>query len=145
MKTYKEFVNEDIDRMRTKIITSNNKFRTQLVEDEWKRLESEEDVMKDEIYGTSDGLIKVVSPINKNRSSKCSWWGRIMKPSHNEIKVGDVISYDFDELFVGEGDDTSSWSLEGLKDEVLDTIKHKTTDKINTRVVVETRNKKEKR
>mgnify|MGYP003994764819 CR=1 FL=1 len=145
MKTYKEFVNEDIDRMRTKIITSNNKFRTQLVEDEWKRLESEEDVMKDEIYGTSDGLIKVVSPINKNRSSKCSWWGRVMKPSHNEVKVGDVISYDFDELFVGEGDDTSSWSLEGLKDEVLDTIKHKTTDKINTRVVVETRNKKEKR
>ena len=142
MKTYNEW---DIDRMRTKIITSNNKFRTQLVEDEWKRLESEEDVMKDEIYGTSDGLIKVVSPINKNRSSKCSWWGRIMKPSHNEVKVGDVISYDFDELFVGEGDDTSSWSLEGLKDEVLDTIKHKTTDKINTRVVVETRNNKEKR
>ena len=142
MKTYNEW---DIDRMRTKIITTNNKFRTQLVENEWKRLESEEDVMKDEIYGTSDGLIKVVSPINKNRSSKCSWWGRIMKPSHNEIKVGDVISYDFDELFVGEGDDTSSWSLEGLKDEVLDTIKHTTLDKINTRVVVETRNKKEKR
>jgi hypothetical protein len=142
MKTYNEW---DIDRMRTKIITTNNKFRTQLVENEWKRLESEEDVMKDEIYGTSDGLIKIVSPINRNRSSKCSWWGRIMKPSHNEIKVGDVISYDFDELFVGEGDDTSSWSLEGLKDEVLDTIKHKTTDKINTRVVVETRNKKEKR
>ena len=137
MKTYKEFVNEDIDRMRTKIITSNNKFRTQLVEDEWKRLESEEDVMKDEIYGTSDGLIKVVSPINKNRSSKCSWWGRVMKPSHNEVKVGDVISYDFDELFVGEGDDTSSWSLEGLKDDVLDTIKHTTLDKIKTRVVVD--------
>ena len=145
MKTYKEFVNEDIDRMRTKIITSNNKFRPQLVEDEWKRLESEEDVMKDEIYGTSDGLIKIVSPINRNRSSKCSWWGRIMKPSHNEIKVGDVISYDFDELFVGEGDDTSSWSLEGLKDDVLDTIKHTTLDKINTRVVVEKRNNKEKR
>jgi ASC-1-like (ASCH) protein len=142
MKTYNEW---DIDRMRTKIITTNNKFRTQLVENEWKRLESEEDVMKDEIYGTSDGLIKIVSPINRNRSSKCSWWGRIMKPSHNEIKVGDVISYDFDELFVGEGDDTSSWSLEGLKDEVLDTIKHTTLDKINTRVVVETRNKKEKR
>ena len=145
MKTYKEFVNEDIDRMRTKIITTNNKFRTQLVENEWKRLESEEDVMKDEIYGTSDGLIKIVSPINRNRSSKCSWWGRIMKPSHNEIKVGDVISYDFDELFVGEGDDTSSWSLEGLKDDVLDTIKHTTLDKINTRVVVEKRNNKEKR
>ena len=142
MKTYNEW---DIDRMRTKIITTNNKFRTQLVEDEWKRLESEEDVMKDEIYGTSDGLIKVVSPINKNRSSKCSWWGRVMKPSHNEVKVGDVISYDFDELFVGEGDDTSSWSLEGLKDDVLDTIKHTTLDKINTRVVVEKRNNKEKR
>ena len=142
MKTYNEW---DIDRMRTKIITTNNKFRTQLVENEWKRLESEEDVMKDEIYGTSDGLIKIVSPINRNRSSKCSWWGRIMKPSHNEIKVGDVISYDFDELFVGEGDDTSSWSLEGLKDDVLDTIKHTTLDKINTRVVVEKRNNKEKR
>ena len=68
-----------------------------------------------------------------------------MKPSHNEVKVGDVISYDFDELFVGEGDDTSSWSLEGLKDDVLDTIKHTTLDKINTRVVVEKRNNKEKR
>ena len=142
MKTYNEW---DIDRMRTKIITTNNKFRTQLVENEWKRLESEEDVMKDEIYGTSDGLIKIVSPINRNRSSKCSWWGRVMKPSHNEVKVGDVISYDFDELFVGEGDDTSSWSLEGLKDDVLDTIKHTTLDKINTRVVVEKRNNKEKR
>ena len=140
MKTYNEW---DIDRMRTKIITSNNKFRTQLVEDEWKRLESEEDVMKDEIYGTSDGLIKIVSPINK--SGKSCYWGRVMKPSHNEVKVGDVISFDWDELFTGEGDDTSSWSIEGLRDDILDTIKHKTTDKINTRVVVETRNNKEKR
>ena len=140
MKTYKEFCNEDIDRMRTKIITSNNKFRTQLVEDEWKRLENEEDVMKDTIYGTSDGLVKIVSPIN--RSGKSCYWGRVMTPSHNEVKVGDVISFDWDELFVGEGDEPSSWSLEGLKDSVLDTIKHKTTEKINTKPVVE--NKKEK-
>jgi hypothetical protein len=141
MKTYKEFVNEDIDRMRTKTILSDNKFRTQLVENEWKRLEKEEDVMKDEIYGTSDGLIKIVSPIN-NSGRKCSYWGRIMKPSHNQVKVGDVISFEFDELFVGEGDESSSWSLEGLRDDVLDTIKHKTTEKINTKPVVE--NKKEK-
>ena len=142
MKTYKEFVNEDIDRMRTKIITSNNKFRTQLVENEWKRLEKEEDVMKDEIYGTSDGLIKIVSPIN-NSGRKCSYWGRIMKNTHNQVKVGDVISYEFDELFVGEGDEPSSWSLEGLKDDILDTIKHTTLDKVNTKVRVENTNKME--
>ena len=134
MKTYREYT-EGVSRMRSKVIYSKERgFQQQLIEDGWRRLDDEKSVMKDEIYGTADGLIKVVSPINVSGKG---FWGRILTASHNEVKAGDVLSYDFDELFVGDGDDTSSWSIEGLRDDVLDTIKHKTTDKINTRVVVE--------
>jgi hypothetical protein len=130
MKSYKDFINLE-NNERTKMIFSNG-FREQLIESSWKRLEKEDEVMKDQIYGTSDGLVKIVSPLHKK--GKGGYWGRIMKNSHNEIKVGDVISYDFDELYVGDGEDTSRWELDGLRDDILDSIKHKTIDKINTKV-----------
>lgn len=124
MKSYKDFINEDNSR-RTKMIFSNG-FRQQLIEDSWKRLDGEEKVVKGELYGTADGMIRITS----NKEGK-QFWGRIEQPSHNEVKVGDVISYDWDELFVGDGD------IESLRDDVLDTIKHKKIDKINTKPVVE--------
>ena len=131
MKTYKDFVDESI-KERTEMIFSNKKFRHKLVEDGWKRLNSEDEIMKDELYGTADGIVKIVSPINKSGNTKC-FWGRIMKPSHNEIKAGDVLSYDWDELFVSDG----KADVGGLHADILDTISHKTTDKINTKPMVE--------
>ena len=88
--------------------------------------------MKDELYGTADGIVKIVAPINKSGNTKC-FWGRIMKPSHNEVKAGDVLSYDWDELFVMDG----KADVGGLNADILDTISHKTTDKINTKPMTE--------
>ena len=124
MKSYKDYT-DDINRMRTKTIFSNG-FREQLIEDSWKKLDGEDKVVKGDLYGTADGMIKIIS----NKEGK-QFWGRIEEPSHNEIKVGDVISYNWDELFVGDGD------IDSLRDDILGTIKHKKVDKINTRPVVE--------
>ena len=131
MKTYKSFVYEDI-KQRTEMIFSNKKFRQKLVEDGWKRLSSEDEVMKDELYGTADGIVKIVSPI-KQSGNRSSFWARIMKPSHNEVKAGDVLSFDFDEIFVMDG----KADISGLRDEILGTSKHKTTEKINTKPMAE--------
>ena len=129
--TYKDFVDEGI-KERTEMIFSNKKFRQKLVEDGWKRLSSEDEVMKDELYGTADGIVKIVSPI-KQSGNRSSFWGRIMKPSHNEVKAGDVLSFDFDEIFVMDG----KADVGGLKADILDTISHKTTEKINTKPMAE--------
>ena len=137
MKTFRGYT-EGVSRIRSKVIYSKERgFQQQLIEDGWRRLDNVEDIIQDEIYGTADGLVKIVSTIN---GSGKGFWGRVVKPSHNQIKIGDVLSYDFDELFVGEGEDTSSWSIEGLKCDVLDTIRHKNIDKINTKPVVENKN-----
>jgi len=48
-----------------------------------------------------------------------------------------VFSYRWDELFVGQHKNKDKWQLNALRDEILDTPRHKNVDKINTHPIQE--------
>ncbi len=96
MKTLVEIRNEWQERQRSRMVFSNG-FRRQLMEDGWCRLKRDDEVIEGEIYGTADGLVKIMKKTEDNEE----WWGKIIKPSHGETKEGDVFSYRWDELFEG--------------------------------------------
>ena len=97
MKTLVEIRNEWQERQRSRMVFSNG-FRRQLMEDGWCGLKRDDEVIEGEIYGTADGLVKIMKKTEDNEE----WWGKIIKPSHGETKEGDVFSYGWDELFVGQ-------------------------------------------
>jgi len=130
VKSLREIRLEWKDRRRTNLVFSNtNGFRSQLMEDGWCRLKRDDEVIEGEIYGTADGTVKIINKIENDRG----WWGKVIKPSHGEIAAGDVFSYEYDELFVGQHANKKKWQLDALRDDVLDTPSHKNVDKINTK------------
>ena len=132
MKTLAEIRNEWQERQRSRMVFSNG-FRRQLMEDGWCRLKRDDEVIEGETYGTADGLVKIM----KKTENKEEWWGKIIKPSHGETKEGDVFSYRWDELFVGQHKNKDKWQVDALRDEILDTPRHKNVDKINTHPIQE--------
>ena len=145
MKTYREFCNEDFERRRTKLVYSPRMgFRMKMInEDTWKKVLRGDEIQKGDIFGSSDGLVKVKEIMDK--SKKDCYWCSVISPSHNEVSKGDIFSYSVDELFVGEDGNPDNWNLEMLRDDITDQPKHKKIDKISTKVRVENINKKEKR
>ena len=145
MKTYREFCNEDFERRRTKLVYSQGMgFRTKMInEDSWKKVLRGDDIQKGDVFGSSDGLVRVKEIIDKTK--KDCYWCSILLPSHNEVSKGDIFSYSVDELFVGEDGNPDNWNLDMLKDDITDQPKHKNVDKISTKVRVENINKKEKK
>ena len=136
MKKYKDYI-EDTERRRTKVIYSQrNGFRTKLVEDSWKKVLRMDGIQVGDVFGSSDGLVKVKEVINKSKGNDC-YWCSVITPSHNEVSKNDIFSYSVDELFVGEDDNPDNWKLEMLRDDIIDQPKHKKIDKINTKPVVE--------
>ena len=144
MKTYREFCNEDFDRRRTKLVYSQRMgFRMKMInEDSWKKVLRGDEIQKGDVFGSSDGLVRVKEIMDKTR--KDCYWCSVISPSHNEVSKNDIFSYSVDELFVGEDENPDNWNLEMLKDDITDQPKHKKVDKINTKPVVENINKKEK-
>ena len=144
MKTYREFCNEDFERRRTKLVYSQGMgFRTKMInEDSWKKVLRGDEIQKGDVFGSSDGLVRVKEIMDKTR--KDCYWCSVISPSHNEVSKNDIFSYSVDELFVGEDENPDNWNLEMLKDDITDQPKHKKVDKINTKPVVENINKKEK-
>ena len=134
MKTLAEIRNEWQERQRSKVVFSNG-FRLQLMEDGWCRLKRDDEVIEGEYYGTADGLVKIM----KKTENKEEWWGKIIKPSHGETKEGDVFSYRWDELFVGQHKNKDKWQVDALRDEILDTPRHKNVDKIDLKPTQEER------
>ena len=98
------------------------------MEDGWCKLKRDDEVIEGETYGTADGLVKIIKKTEDNEE----WWGKIIKPSHGETKEGDVFSYRWYELFVGQHKNKDKWQVDALRDEILDTPRHKNVDKINT-------------
>lgn len=145
MKTYREFCNEDFDRRRTKLVYSPRMgFRMKMInEDSWKKVLRGDEIQKGDVFGSSDGLVRVKEIMDKTR--KDCYWCSVISPSHNEVSKNDIFSYSVDELFVGEDGNPDNWNLEMLKDEITDQPKHKKVDKISTKVRVENINNKEKR
>ena len=143
MKTYRDFT-EDTERRRTKLIYIPHRgFRQQLIEDCWKKVLRGDEIQKGDVFGSSDGLVRVKEIMDKTR--KDCYWCSVISPSHNEVSKNDIFSYSVDELFIGEDENPDNWNLEMLKDEITDQPKHKKVDKISTKVRVENINKKEKR
>ena len=105
------------------------------MEDGWCRLKRDDEVIEGEYYGTADGLVKIMKKTEDNEE----WWGKIIKPSHGETKEGDVFSYGWDELFVGQHKNKDKWQVDALRDEILDTPRHKNVDKINLKPTQEER------
>ena len=145
MKTYREFCNEDFDRRRTKLVYSQRMgFRMKMInEDSWKKVLRGDEIQKGDVFGSSDGLVRVKEIMDKTR--KDCYWCSVISPSHNEVSKNDIFSYSVDELFVGEDENPDNWNFEMLRDDITDQPKHKKVDKISTKVRVENINKKEKR
>jgi len=145
MKTYREFCNEDFDRRRTKLVYSQRMgFRMKMInEDSWKKVLRGDEIQKGDVFGSSDGLVRVKEIMDKTR--KDCYWCSVISPSHNEVSKNDIFSYSVDELFVGEDGNPDNWNLDMLKDDITDQPKHKNVDKISTKVRVENINKKEKK
>ena len=141
MKTFRGYT-EGVERRRTKVIhTKQEGFREQLIEDCWKKVLRGDEIQKGDVFGSSDGLVRVKEIMDKTR--KDCYWCSVISPSHNEVSKNDIFSYSVDELFVGEDENPENWTLEMLRDDITDQPKHKKVDKISTKVRVENTNKME--
>jgi len=100
----------------------------------WKRVARPDLVFPNNIYGSADGLVRIKSD---EAEPDGSFWGEIEEPIHNECKKGDVFSYDYTELYLGTADKWSDWKLSGLADYILQGVKHKNKDGVNTHPVIE--------
>ena len=141
MKTFRGYT-EGVERRRTKVIhTKQEGFREQLIEDCWKKVLRGDEIQKGDVFGSSDGLVRVKEIMDKTR--KDCYWCSVISPSHNEVSKNDIFSYSVDELFIGEDENPENWNLEMLRDDITDQPKHKNVDKISTKVRVENTNKME--
>jgi hypothetical protein len=73
------------------------------------------------VYGSADGMVRV-----QDKTTRGQFYGKVLQPIHTEVGKGDVFIYDYDDLYSGDGRD-----LEGLRDYILDGVKHKNVDDVN--------------
>ena len=67
------------------------------------------------------GMVRV-----QDKALRGQFYGKVLQPIHTEVGKGDVFIYDWDDLYSGDGRD-----LEGLRDYILDGVKHKNVDDVN--------------
>ena len=87
----------------------------------WRKLLRPDDVVIGSIYGSADGMVRV-----QDKAPRGQFYGKVLQPIHTEVGKGDVFIYDYDDLYSGDGRD-----LEGLRDYILDGVKHKNVDDVN--------------
>ena len=59
MKKYKDYI-EDTERRRTKLVYSQrNGFKQKLIEDSWKKVLRMDGIQVGDVFGSSDGLVRV--------------------------------------------------------------------------------------
>ena len=87
----------------------------------WRKLLRPDDVVIGSIYGSADGMVRV-----QDKAPRGQFYGKLLQPIHTEVGKGDVFIYDWDDLYSGDGRD-----LEGLRDYILDGVKHKNVDDVN--------------
>ena len=87
----------------------------------WRKLLRPDDVVIGSIYGSADGMVRV-----QDKAPRGQFYGKVLQPIHTEVGKGDVFIYDWDDLYSGDGRD-----LEGLRDYILDGVKHKNVDDVN--------------
>ena len=87
----------------------------------WRKLLRPDDVVIGSVYGSADGMVRV-----QDKAPRGQFYGKVLQPIHTEVSKGDVFIYDYDDLYSGDGRD-----LEGLRDYILDGVKHKNVDDVN--------------
>ena len=87
----------------------------------WRKLLRPDDVVIGSVYGSADGMVRV-----QDKAPRGQFYGKVLQPIHTEVGKGDVFIYDYDDLYFGDGRD-----LEGLRDYILDGVKHKNVDDVN--------------
>jgi hypothetical protein len=87
----------------------------------WRKLLRPDDVVIGSVYGSADGMVRV-----QDKAPRGQFYGKVLQPIHTEVGKGDVFIYDYDDLYSGDGRD-----LEGLRDYILDGVKHKNVDDVN--------------
>ncbi len=87
----------------------------------WRKLLRPDDLVIGSIYGSADGMVRV-----QDKAPRGQFYGKVLQPIHTEVGKGDVFIYDYDDLYSGDGRD-----LEGLRDYILDGVKHKNVDDVN--------------
>ena len=87
----------------------------------WRKLLRPDDVVIGSIYGSADGMVRV-----QDKAPRGQFYGKVLQPIHTEVGKGDVFIYDWDDFYEGDGRD-----LEGLRDYILDGVKHKNVDDVN--------------
>ena len=87
----------------------------------WRKLLRPDDVVIGSVYGSADGMLRV-----QDNAPRGQFYGKVLQPIHTEVGKGDIFIYDFDDLYSGDGRD-----LEGLRDYILDGVKHKNVDDVN--------------
>ena len=87
----------------------------------WRKLQRTDDVVIGSIYCSADGMVRV-----QDKAPRGQFYGKVLQPIHTEVGKGDVFIYDYDDLYSGDGRD-----LEGLRDYILDGVKHKNVDDVN--------------
>ena len=87
----------------------------------WRKLLRPDVVVIGSVYGSADGMVKV-----QDKTTRGQFYGKVLQPIHTEVGKGDVFIYDYDDLYSGDGRD-----LEGLRDYILDGVKHKNVDDVN--------------
>ena len=87
----------------------------------WRKLLRPDDVVIGSVYGSADGMVRV-----QEKTTRGQFYGKVLQPIHTEVGKGDVFIYDYDDLYSGDGRD-----LEGLRDYILDGVKHKNVDDVN--------------
>ena len=87
----------------------------------WRKLLRPDVVVIGSVYGSADGMVRV-----QDKTTRGQFYGKVLQPIHTEVGKGDVFIYDYDDLYSGDGRD-----LEGLRDYILDGVKHKNVDDVN--------------
>ena len=101
--------------------------------DEWYVLQRIEDVIDGGIYGSADGLVKVMEKSTRPNEV----FAKVIVSTNGDIHKGDVFSYRYDELYRGADNKWANWKLEGLKDYILGQARHKNIDDINVKPSLE--------
>ena len=110
--------------MGTSIRTSSSARRSRTTKEQrrgWRNSSRPDDVVIGSVYGSADGMVRV-----QDKTTRGQFYGKVLQPIHTEVGKGDVFIYDYDDLYSGDGRD-----LEGLRDYILDGVKHKNVDDVN--------------
>lgn len=139
MKSLKEMKREMAGEYFKSLAAATGNPRARLVSemsddcDGWRRMRKAEDVLIEKVYGSADGVVKIKDFADESGE----FWGEVIIPIHNQVAKGDIFTYTFDDLYLGNSDKVQDWDLDGLRDHIIGGVKHKAVDDVVTNPTIE--------